>query len=108
MGMSPRPALSVTVQRGVRAATVRFDGELDIASDQQVARTLAVLLDEGHTVVLDLTDLRFCDIPGVRVLVEFSRAAAERGVEVAIRGATGQVARMLDLTRTRGVLPLVG
>jgi len=106
--MSPRPALTVSVQRGVRTATVRLDGELDIASDQQVARTLTGLLDDGHSIMLDLTDLRFCDLPGVRVFVDFSRAAAEREVEVAIRGATGQVARMLDLTHTRAVLPLVG
>ena len=106
--MSLDPPLTVTVQRGVRSSVVRLDGELDIACDDRVRRTLLALAEEDRSVVLDLTRLRFCDVPGMRVLVDFTRAAHARGVHVEMRGASGQVDRMLDLTRTRGVLPLAG
>jgi anti-anti-sigma factor len=67
---------------------------------------LEALVEQPRKVVLDLSRLRFCDVPGMRVLVDFSQTAAEHGVDVEIRGASGQVGRLMDLTRTRGVLPL--
>lgn len=106
--MYPDPPLSVTVQRGVRSSVVRFHGELDFAVDEQLRATLLELAEEARPIVLDLSDLHFCDVPGLHLLVDFSRAAAARGVPVEVRGATGQVDRMLDLTSTRGVLPLAG
>lgn len=104
--MGPGSSLTVTVQRGARASVVHVDGELDISGDQELRRTLLRLAEEDRPVVVDLAQLRFCDVPGMRVLVDFSRAAAASGLMVEIRGATGQVDRMLDLTNARGVLPL--
>ena len=104
--MGSRPPLEVTVRRGIAGFTVVFDGELDIAGDAETRRMLQTLAEQPRKVVLDLTLLRFCDVPGMRVLADFTRTAAERGVDVEIRGASGQVGRLMDLTRTRGVLPL--
>ena len=106
--MYPDPPLSVTVQRGVRSSVVRVHGELDFAVDEPRPPPLRARAGGARPIVLDLSDLRFCDVPGVHLLVDFSRAAAARGVQVEVRGATGQVDRMLDLTSTRGVLPLAG
>ena len=109
MGAMPaHPPLTVIVQRGVRSSVVRLDGELDIAVDDQLRATLLELAEEARPVVLDLSELRFCDVPGMRLLMDFSRAAAANGVQVQVRGATGQVDRLLDLTHARGVLPLAG
>jgi anti-sigma B factor antagonist len=106
--MSALPALTVSVQRGVRMSVVRLEGELDIAGDDHVRRMLGPLAAEGRAVVLDLSRLTFCDVPGMHALVEFAEAAAERGLRVEVRGARGEVARMLDLTSARDLLPLVG
>ena len=108
-GMAAIPIpLEVTVRRGIHGTTVVLAGELDVAADDDVRRVLQDVVRRGGPVVLDLTGLRFCDVPGMRALVAFSRDAAEHGVRLEVRGAGGQVDRLLDLTGTRGVLPLAG
>jgi anti-anti-sigma factor len=104
--MPVKPPLELTVRRGAAGIIVAFHGELDIAGDADARRTLAPLADQPRKVVLDLAGLRFCDVPGMRTIVEFTRTAAARGVDVEVRGAGGQVGRLLDLTHARGVLPL--
>jgi anti-sigma B factor antagonist len=104
--MPVQPPLEVTVRRGAAGIVVTFDGELDIAGDAAARRALTPLADQPRKVVLDLTGLSFCDLPGMRTIVEFTRTAAARGVDVELRGAGGQVGRLLRLTHARGVLPL--
>jgi anti-anti-sigma factor len=101
--------LTVSIERDERAAVVRLGGDLDISGDAELRRRLRMLLDIGcDDVAVDLSALRFCDLPGVRALVDFARDAAERRASVVITGAHGQVERILDLTQARGVLPLAG
>jgi anti-sigma B factor antagonist len=106
--MSVDAPLMVQVERRPPGVVVVVDGELDIACDQALRRTLFGLVEQSRPIVLDLTQLTFCDVPGIRVFLDFARMAARRGVQVEIRGARGQVDRMLDLTHVRGVLPLAG
>jgi anti-sigma B factor antagonist len=100
--------LVVEVERRPSGVVVVVDGELDISVDQGLRRTLLGLCEQGRPIILDLSNLSFCDVPGVRVFIDFARMAARRGVAIQIRGAQGQVDRLLDLTHARGVLPLAG
>ena len=102
-----QPDLELAITYGRRGETsVRLQGELDIASLPRVRRVLYALLEDCVRVALDLRHLRFVDLPGVRLLVEVAAAAAGRQCPLEMRGASGQVARLLDLTSARSLLPL--
>jgi anti-anti-sigma factor len=96
------PAFSVAIgydRRGV--CHVALEGELDIASLARLRRLFDAALGDSRSMVLDLRRLRFVDLPGVRLLAELSRSC-----DLEVSGATGQVARLLDLLRLRAPAPV--
>jgi anti-anti-sigma factor len=101
------PDIQLAIGYGPRGQTsVRLEGELDIASLQRVRRVLYALLEDCERVAVDLRHLRFVDLPGVRMLVEVAAVAAGRDCALVLQGASGQVARVLELTSARSRLPL--
>ncbi len=80
---------------------VALEGELDIASLVRLRRLFDAALGDRRHMVLDLRRLRFVDLPGVRLLAELSRSC-----DLEVSGATGQVARLLDLLRLRAREPV--
>ena len=95
------PALEVDV-RYDRDGTphMALEGELDIASLARLRRLFLAALGDRRRMVLDLRRLRFVDLPGVRLLAELSTLC-----ELEVAGATGQVARLLDLLRVGSAAP---
>jgi anti-anti-sigma factor len=100
------PGLQVAISYGRRGeTTVELVGELDIASLSRLRRLLLALLEDCVRVAVDLRKLRFVDLPGVRLLVEVAAVAAGRDCRLEMEGASGQVARLLELTSARPLLP---
>jgi anti-anti-sigma factor len=101
------PTFSLAVEyRAPGRTRVALRGELDIARLASLRRLLYALVEEGRGVLLDLGALRFVDVPGVRLLVDVAALARRRDCELAVTGAGGDVARVLELTRVRPLLPL--
>jgi anti-anti-sigma factor len=97
----------IAISYGARGQTsVELAGELDIACLSRLRRVLFAVLDDCVRVALDLRDLRFVDLPGVRLLVELAAAAAHRECPFEVQGVHGQVARVLELTSVRELLPV--
>jgi anti-anti-sigma factor len=95
-----KPDLQLAIAYGRRGDNnVRLEGELDIASLSRVRRVLHALLEESARLAVDLGDLRFVDLAGMRLLSELGAAAAALGCPFELHGASGQVARLLELTR---------
>ena len=94
--------ISVTLApRDPPAAVVALVGEHDTYSAGRLENELAVLLDEGHRIVLDLRDTEFVDSTTLAVLLAARRAAQERrlGFAVVLPGRTyTQVHQLLELT----------
>lgn len=58
-----------------RVAFARIAGELDVTTAPQLIETIEQLLHAGsHDVVLDCTDLMFCDSSGLRALLVIRNA----------------------------------
>jgi anti-sigma B factor antagonist len=93
------PILRVSVRRDPEADRVSADGELDIASSPQLADTLAGAVAEGRATDLDLSGLRFCDVPGVHLLRDAAASALRAGVPFRVSGVHGEVARLLGVLR---------
>ena len=98
--------LRMTIHYGRRRRTVvDLEGELDIASCSRVGGVLQALVGDSGRLVLDLRALRFVDLPSVRMLADSAALAALRDCPFELEGATGQVARLLELTSARDLLP---
>ena len=73
-------------------------GEFDLAAREQVLDTAASALVQGRSVVLDLSNVTFIDASRLGTLVTCARVAANFGGRFTARRASGQVARLLEIT----------
>jgi anti-sigma B factor antagonist len=95
--------ISVTLApRDPPAAVVALVGEHDAYSSQRLENELAMLLDEGRQIVVDLRDTGFVDSTTLGVLL-----AARKRAEQSSLGFT-LVVRDGDYTQARHILDLTG
>jgi anti-anti-sigma factor len=84
---------------------IRLRGELDIDSAPDLQRALLRSRPAQQRVVLDLSELKFMDSTGLRVLLR-ARAAAEEGRwELFIRNVPANIQRLFDMTGVHEALP---
>jgi anti-anti-sigma factor len=83
---------------------VAVAGELDVGSAPALAGTLRRIEFGCEVVTLDLRALTFMDVAGLHAVLNVRRWARATGRRLQILGPAGEVARVLDLTRTRGLV----
>lgn len=94
-GYDPTPFRATIVSRR-GPATLRVTGELDYATKGELEDALAeVLAGKPTLVVLEAHDLEFADVAGLRPLLDLVAGASP--VQVKVRGARRQIARLLGL-----------
>jgi anti-anti-sigma factor len=99
------PAALIPVS-GAAPLTVRVGGDLDLDGVAAVRPGLLAATGPGELVV-DLRGTGYVSSAGVALLVELAATARDRGTALAVRVAPGSpLARMLDLTGLRAVLPV--
>ncbi|HEY7133688.1 MAG TPA: STAS domain-containing protein [Acidimicrobiia bacterium] len=92
--------LSCDVASADGETVVAVAGELDLATAPLLAGVVDGLHDPGvDTVVLDVTDLEFCDSSGLAVLVRSHHAAEEHGVRIVLRSPPPAMRSLLEITR---------
>ncbi len=99
--------LTVTyAERGEGGPTrLRLAGELDMSSAPELNAVIDRLAAAGERrLLVDLTDLTFCDSTGIAVFVRGDNRAAAEGGWLRVTGATGRVERVLKLTGLAEVL----
>jgi anti-sigma B factor antagonist len=81
-------------------------GELDIATVDELAAQVRELGDAGFDrVVVDLRELTFLDLAGVRLLCELHAMARAGGWQLALIQGSAAVRRLLVLTEALALLP---
>jgi anti-anti-sigma factor len=86
-------------------SVIRLRGELDIESTPDLERVLLRTRPAGQRVVLDLTELKFMDSTGLRVLLR-ARAAADQGRwEINLRNVPPTIRRLFEMTGVQAALP---
>ncbi|GAB3937575.1 STAS domain-containing protein [Micromonospora vulcania] len=86
-------------------ACLRLAGELDLSTAGELTAAIDRLWADGeHRVLLDLTDLAFCDSTGMAVFVRGDNRASAKGGWLRVTGATGRVERVLRVTGLAEVL----
>ncbi|MEU1362050.1 STAS domain-containing protein [Micromonospora zamorensis] len=86
-------------------ACLRLTGELDLSTTPELSAAIDRLTAAGETrVLLDLTDLTFCDSTGMAVFVRGDNRVAADGGWLRLTGASGRVERVLRVTGLADVL----
>ncbi|MEH0825931.1 MULTISPECIES: STAS domain-containing protein [unclassified Micromonospora] len=92
-------------QRDGGGVRLRLAGELDLGTAAELNSTIDRLVAEGHReLLLDLTELTFCDSSGIAAFVRGDNLVAADGGWLRLTGATGRVARVLQVTGLAEVL----
>jgi anti-sigma B factor antagonist len=83
----------------VGATVLRISGELDLATISILKDAVGAELDAGAgPVVLDLSDLTFCDSTGLGSFVAMHRHATEVGSAIALAAPRRRVADLLQIS----------
>jgi anti-sigma B factor antagonist len=92
-------ALSLSVHYDNGIATLRADGELDLASAVALEHRLGELTGPDVTgVTVDLGGVTFVDSAGINALLRGRRLAESRAQTFLVSGATGVVRQVLSIT----------
>ncbi|WP_326824712.1 STAS domain-containing protein [Streptosporangium sp. NBC_01756] len=99
--------LSITVSDHPRFSVVSLTGDLDKPAAPPLEEALTALLTRGHVrIIIDTTELGFCDSTGVWVLLATMRRAYEQNGWLRLAGVNGFLGRILELTRLRAAFPI--
>jgi anti-sigma B factor antagonist len=85
---------------------VRLRGELDVATAPEFERVLLRLRPPHQRVVLDLSELRFMDSTGLRILLQARRTASEGGWQLTLRSVPPNIQRLLKLSGVGESIPI--
>lgn len=103
--LAEEPGFHVVASRdGNDSATVRLCGDLDIASAGAARRALEQVDADIQQIVLDLSDITYCDAAGVRFLLTAQKQARTTGRDLVVRHPSRPVRRVLAIT---GELPVI-
>ena len=70
-------------------------GELDMASADAFSNAAVWIIERGHEVVLDVSELSFIDSAGLRAIARLAEEACPHGI--VLRSPTIQTLRLLDV-----------
>ena len=100
-------AMSSEVVSADESSTVRYEGDLDIVTSEDLKRRLARLVEDGTTTVtLDLRDVGFVDSSGLGALVAMHHFAVAHGAQFVVQGAPHHVRSLFSLTRLDDLLQI--
>jgi anti-anti-sigma factor len=102
------PDLEVVEVREHGRIRVRLLGELDLAGVPLVSACLRGHSARGDAVLLDLDELDFMDMSGLRLLLSAAEDASRDGWGLALTRGSPQVRRIIELVHLDGRLPYDG
>jgi anti-anti-sigma factor len=99
--------IQVEAPLGESNVLIRLSGEIDLATSPTLERRLGELIRQGaRTLVLDLSEITFCDVTGMNTLLRVeAELRAVRG-RLRLLGPCPWVSRMLSVLALNGRLQL--
>jgi anti-anti-sigma factor len=85
-------------------AVVVLSGDCDLSARDRMTTLLLAAVDDAPLVAVDLAGVTFMDSSGLHALITAHHSAQRRGRQLYVRGATGVVGALLELTGLAGVL----
>ena len=100
--------LEIIEERDATRVRVRLRGELDLAGAPALEKTLRKLRERRESVLLDLDELAFIDMCGLRVVLTAAEHASRDGGTFALTQGSPRVRRLITLVEFDGQGPLDG
>lgn len=99
--------LTTQVVRHLDYRVLVLAGEIDMHTAPGLRDRLFTLIEEDERLplVVDLTDVTFCDSTGVNIAVAARKQAVRRGVMFAFVGLRGRVHRVFQITGMHRLIP---
>lgn len=96
----------VTSEVSGETSFVQPTGELDLSTAEILAKEIESSIAKPGTskIVIDMSGVPFVDSTGLRILIEGGEKAAQRSLEFSLERPSPQFARLIELTKTAGVL----
>ncbi|REE96714.1 STAS domain-containing protein [Thermomonospora umbrina] len=96
----PAAGATMTSRRVPGHLVIALHGELDVASTTALREALLVALHRsaGTPVIIDLSEVSFCDAAGLALLVGADRRARLQGHPLALAAPRPQMSRLLHVT----------
>jgi anti-sigma B factor antagonist len=102
---SPIDPLTIDVDAAGPVAVLRVNGEVDVATADQLRRAAAQLIARcaASRLEVDLSRVQFMDSTGLGALVTARNLAMAKGMSFAVRAPSPNVRRLLEITGLSGV-----
>lgn len=98
--------LSIIVANRRACSVITLCGELDVVFADRLRQALDEAIAGGHTrLVVDVANLTFCDLVGLRTLLEAHRRATAAGGWLRLAYVHGPLKRILTVGRRSGAVP---
>lgn len=95
-------------ERPGAGARIKIHGDLDCFTSHRLTQSMTtVLLDRPRMVTVDLSAVSFLDSAGLGAIIDSHRQAQAQGCQLVLRGTTGVVRRVLDMTGVSAQVTLV-
>ncbi|MFD9390794.1 STAS domain-containing protein [Streptomyces sp. NPDC060000] len=100
-------ALKITTRDAVTGPVVEILGDLDYAHAGRLRELLPTLtLQPGQRLILDLTDMEFCDSSGITALIAAHHHALAAHADIALAGVPANTRRVLRIVGLDQIFPL--
>ncbi|MFD0692006.1 STAS domain-containing protein [Actinomadura fibrosa] len=98
---------AITVHASEAGPVLRIAGDLDFNTASGLREEVRrVPLDPGRLLILDLTDLTFCDSSGISALIAARNRAVAAGAGIALAAVPPNTARILGIVGLDKVFPI--
>jgi anti-sigma B factor antagonist len=102
-----QPPFAITIDEFGDTAVIRLTGEIDATRCAEVEEAVAATMAEGCVhLVVDATEVTFCDSMGLRMFLGLLDRARQAGGWLRLAGVHGVLARLLEVTGLRSVIPI--
>jgi anti-sigma B factor antagonist len=109
MSAFPLPPFEVSCMHEAGEARLALHGELDMLSAPLLAHELeSAARSRPEQIVLDLRDLSFMDVSGLRAILDAARSARRDGRSLVIANPMPHIIRLLELTAIDQSLEVLG
>jgi anti-anti-sigma factor len=92
------PRVHTVVEPAADRCMVRVTGELDLLTGPVLLQTLDSLGSRPQHVSLDVAQLSFCDVAGLRAILTAQRVARDRGIRLTVCNTTSHFRWLLRVT----------
>ncbi len=86
---------------------LHLTGEVDLSNSTEVRRCLLEVLNNGVSVIVDFSELKYIDSSGMAILVEGLNIANKKNLSLTIAAANGAPLQVLELTRLNQVFTII-